>query len=198
VKLVLASGNRGKAAELGALLAPLGWELVSQAELGVVEVEETGPTFEDNALLKARHAATATGLPALADDSGLEVDALGGAPGVRSARYAGGGGDAANVAKLLRELDAVPDAARGARFRCVLVLLRSAADPAPLVARGAWEGRIARAPRGTNGFGYDPVFLPADDAAGRSAAELAAADKNARSHRGQALAALLRLLGAAR
>jgi XTP/dITP diphosphohydrolase len=196
VRLVLASGNRGKAAELAALLAPLGWLLVSQSELGVAEIEETGATFEANALLKARHAATVTGLPALADDSGLEVDALGGAPGVRSARYAGGGGDAANLTKLLRELASVPDAARGARFRCVLAFVTRADDPAPLIARGRWDGRIARAPRGSNGFGYDPVFLVGDDAGGRSAAELAPADKNARSHRGQALAELLRLLRA--
>jgi XTP/dITP diphosphohydrolase len=196
MRLVLASGNRGKAAELAALLAPLGWQLVSQAELGVAEIEETGATFEANALLKARHAAATTGLPALADDSGLEVDALDGAPGVRSARYAGGGGDAANLAKLLRELEAVPDAARGARFRCVLAFVADAADPTPLIARGAWQGRIARAPRGSNGFGYDPVFLVPDPAGGgeRSAAELDPAVKNERSHRGQALRELLRLL----
>lgn len=196
MKLVLASGNRGKAAELAALLAPLGWELVSQAALGVAEIDETGTTFEANALLKARHAAAATGLPALADDSGLEVDALGGAPGVRSARYAGSGGDAANLAKLLRELDAVPAAGRTARFRCVLAFVASAADPAPLIARGAWEGRIAREPRGSNGFGYDPVFLVPGPADGdeRTAAELSPALKNERSHRGQALRELLRLL----
>ncbi len=198
MKLVLASGNRGKAAELAALLVPLGWELVPQAALGVDEIEETGATFEDNALLKARHAAAATGLPALADDSGLEVDALGGAPGVRSARYAGGGGDAANLAKLLRELEGVPDAARGARFRCVLVLVADASDPSPLIARGTWEGRIGREPRGNNGFGYDPVFeVPAADGHGAcTVAELAPSLKNARSHRGQALAELLRLLRA--
>ena len=195
MEVVLASGNRGKAAELAALLAPLGWQLIAQAELGVAEIEETGDTFEANALLKARHAALATGLPALADDSGLEVDALGGAPGVRSARYAGGG-DAANLAKLLRELDAVPEAARGARFRCVIAFVVSATDPAPLIARGAWDGRIARAPRGSNGFGYDPVFVVPDPAGTgeRTAAELMPAVKNERSHRGQALRELLRLL----
>lgn len=198
MKLVLASGNRGKAAELAALLAPFGWELLSQAELGIAGIEETGDSFEANALLKARHAAAATGLPALADDSGLEVDALGGAPGVRSARYAGGSGDAANLTKLLHELEAVPDAERGARFRCVLVLVADASDPSPLIAVGAWEGRIGRTPRGQNGFGYDPVFeVPTADGRGCcTAAELPPAAKNQRSHRGQALAELLRLLRA--
>ena len=186
--LVLASGNRGKAREIGALLAPLGWTLLNQSDLGVAEVEETGATFLANALLKARHAATATGRPALADDSGLEVDALDGAPGVRSARYAGGGGDAANVAKLLEALRGVPPARRGARFRCVLALVRSPDDAAPLIAEGVWEGAIAEAPRGANGFGYDPVFLVPGLA--RTAAELDPAEKNARSHRGQALARL--------
>jgi XTP/dITP diphosphohydrolase len=190
--LVLASGNRGKAREIGALLAPLGWDLVSQAELGVAEVVETGATFAENALLKARHAAAATGRAALADDSGLEVDALGGAPGVHSARYAGGAGDAANVAKLLAALRDVPAARRTARFRCVLALVRAADDPAPLIAEGAWEGAIALAPRGTHGFGYDPVFLVPE--LGLTAAELEPAAKNARSHRGQALARLVAAL----
>ena len=190
--LVLASGNRGKAREIGALLAPLGWTLLSQADLGVAEVEETGATFVENALLKARHAAGATGRAALADDSGLEVDALGGAPGVHSARYAGGAGDAANVAKLLEALRGVPAARRTARFRCVLALVRSADDPAPLIAEGAWEGAIAEAPRGANGFGYDPVFLVPE--LGCTAAELEPAVKNARSHRGQALARLVAAL----
>jgi XTP/dITP diphosphohydrolase len=192
VDLVLASGNRGKAREIGALLAPLGWTLLSQADLGVAEVEETGATFVENALLKARHAAGATGRAALADDSGLEVDALGGAPGVHSARYAGGAGDAANVAKLLEALRGVPAARRTARFRCVLALVRSADDPAPLIAEGAWEGAIAEAPRGANGFGYDPVFLVPE--LGCTAAELEPAVKNARSHRGQALARLVAAL----
>jgi XTP/dITP diphosphohydrolase len=192
VDLVLASGNRGKAREIGALLAPLGWTLRSQADLGVAEVEETGATFVENALLKARHAAAATGRAALADDSGLEVDALGGAPGVHSARYAGGAGDAANVAKLLEALRGVPAARRTARFRCVLALVRSADDPAPLIAEGAWEGAIAEAPRGAHGFGYDPVFLVPE--LGCTAAELEPAAKNARSHRGQALARLVAAL----
>lgn len=192
-RLVLATGNPGKAREISALLGP-GWDVVLQSECGVTPVDETGATFLENAVLKARHAAAVTGLPALADDSGLEVDALGGAPGVRSARYAGdGAGDAQNVARLLAELSGVADADRGARFRCVLAWVRDAQDAAPLIAEGSWEGRITRAPRGINGFGYDPVFE--DLALGQTAAEMAAAAKNARSHRGQALRALRQLLG---
>lgn len=169
------------------------WEVVLQSALGVGPVEETGRTFADNALLKARHAAAATGLPALADDSGLEVDALGGAPGVSSARYAGPrASDADNVDRLLAELAGVPAARRTARFRCVLAFVRDAADPAPVLAEGAWEGSIAEAPRGLAGFGYDPVFE--DPASGLTAAELAPAAKNERSHRGQALRALVRAL----
>ena len=190
--LVLATGNRGKARELQALLGP-GFELLLQSDLGIEAVEETGVSFEENALLKARNAAAATGLPALADDSGLEVDALGGAPGVWSARYAGpAASDAENIDRLLRELDAVPDARRTARFRCVLVWLRSADDPAPLIATGTWEGRIARVPRGTFGFGYDPVFI--DLATGLTAAELSPERKNDVGHRGQALRDLARQL----
>ena len=188
-RLVLASGNAGKLAEFGALLADAGRELVPQAALGVEDVEETRLTFVENALLKARHAAQATGLPALADDSGLCVDALGGAPGLYSARYAGGHGDArANIERLLRELDGVPAERRGARFRCVIVLLRHARDPEPLIAEGSWAGRILEAPRGAQGFGYDPVFV--DPEHGLSAAELPPALKNRISHRGQALAQL--------
>jgi XTP/dITP diphosphohydrolase len=192
-RLVLASGNAGKLAELRALLddAPLNgmFELHAQSELGVADIEETGLTFIENALLKARHAARATGLPALADDSGLCVDALGGAPGLYSARYTGTHGDAgANIAKLLRELDGVPEARRGAQFHAVVVLLRHADDPRPLVAEGSWRGRILEAPRGEGGFGYDPVFL--DPELGRSAAELAPALKHRLSHRGRALAVL--------
>lgn len=183
-RVVLATGNAGKAQELQALLGP-SWEIVLQSTLGVEPVEETGSTFAENALLKARHAAAATGLPALADDSGLEVDALGGAPGVRSARYAGPGAtDAANVERLLAALSGIPPAGRTARFRCVLAFVRSADDPAPVLADGSWEGHIAAAPRGEGGFGYDPVF---EDPAGRTAAELPPAEKNARSHRGRAL-----------
>jgi XTP/dITP diphosphohydrolase len=189
VDLVLASGNAGKLAELHALLGGDGFTLRAQSEFGVDDVEETGLSFVENALLKARHAARATGLPALADDSGLCVDALGGAPGLYSARYAGPGGDAGrNIERLLRELDGVADEARGASFHCCIVLLRHATDPRPLVVEGSWRGRILRAPRGDGGFGYDPVFLDPDS--GLAAAELPAAAKNAVSHRGRALAAL--------
>ena len=187
--LVLASGNAGKLAELSALLAGDGFALRAQSEFGVADAEETGLSFVENALLKARHAARATGLPALADDSGLCGDALGGAPGLYSARYAGPGGDAArNVERLLGELEGVADEGRGASFHCCIVLLRHATDPRPLVVEGSWRGRILRAPRGEGGFGYDPVFL--DPASGLAAAELPAARKNAISHRGRALAAL--------
>ncbi|MBU6248792.1 MAG: RdgB/HAM1 family non-canonical purine NTP pyrophosphatase [Xanthomonadaceae bacterium] len=188
-RIVLASGNRGKLAEFKHLLADSGLDVVAQGELGVEDIEETGLTFVENALLKARHAARVTGLPALADDSGLCVDALGGAPGLYSARYAGTHGDnAANNARLLRELEGRPDAERRAFFICVLVLLRHADDPAPLVAEGRWHGRVLHAPRGDGGFGYDPLFLPDGHTLG--AAELDKALKNRISHRGQALAQL--------
>ena len=187
--LVLASGNAGKLAELRQLLGDGGFHLRAQSELGVGDVEETGLTFVENALLKARNAARLTGLPALADDSGLCVDALGNAPGLYSARYAGPGGDAArNIERLLHELDDVADDARGASFHCCIVLLRHATDPKPIVVEGDWRGRILRAPRGDGGFGYDPVFLDQDS--GLTAAELPAARKNAVSHRGRALATL--------
>ena len=190
-RVVLATGNRGKLREIQALLGDA-WELVPQAEFSVSAVAETGATFAENALLKARHAAAATGLPAIADDSGLEVEALGGAPGVRSARYAGpGASDADNVDKLLAELAHVPGAGRAARFRCVVAYVRGADDPQPLLAEGAWEGRVTTTPRGHGGFGYDPVF---EDPSGQTAAELPAAIKNARSHRGQAVRHLRRLL----
>jgi XTP/dITP diphosphohydrolase len=186
---VLASGNAGKLAELRTLLAAAGLELESQRELGVAEAEETGLTFVENALIKARNAAAATGLPAIADDSGLEVGALGGAPGVRSARYAGGAAsDAENVALLLERMADVPSGRRSARFYCVVVALRHPADPTPLMAEGAWHGRIAAAPRGSGGFGYDPVFEVPE--LGRTAAELDRASKNRLSHRARALAAL--------
>jgi XTP/dITP diphosphohydrolase len=188
-RLVLASGNAGKLAELRALLAGDGFDLVPQSELGVDDIEETGLTFVENALLKARHAARRTGLPALADDSGLCVDALGGAPGLYSARYAGTQGDArANIAKLLEALADVPEERRTAHFHAVVVLLRHADDPQPIIAEGRWPGRILHAPRGGRGFGYDPVFLDPVHAA--SAAELDPALKNRISHRGQALAVL--------
>ncbi len=188
-RLVVASGNPGKLRELRALAGELASEIVAQSELGVAAVAETESSFLGNALLKARHAARATGLAALADDSGLEVEALGGAPGVASARYAGeGASDADNVAKLLGALAGVPPPRR-ARFHAVLVLVTGPDDPAPLVAEGRWEGRIATEARGAGGFGYDPVFLPGDGES--SVAELAPAAKNRLSHRAQALGALL-------
>jgi len=198
VKLVLASGNRGKLAELRDLLGDAEIELHAQSEFGVEDADETGLTFVENALLKARHAARITGLPALGDDSGICVDALDGAPGLYSARYAGTHGDAgANIAKLLDALRDVPTERRTARFVCVLALLRHAADPQPLIAEGVWEGRILDAPRGRGGFGYDPVFF--DPMRGMGAAELEAALKNRVCHRGRALAALRdKLLAAVR
>ncbi|MCX7960823.1 MAG: RdgB/HAM1 family non-canonical purine NTP pyrophosphatase [Burkholderiales bacterium] len=190
--LVLASSNPGKAREIGALLAPLGVRIVTQAELGILEAAEPHPTFVEDALAKARHCARATGLPALADDSGLCVAALGGAPGVHSAYWAGREGtrearDARNNARLLAELYGRDD--RAAHYTCVLVLLRHAEDPEPLVAEGRWAGEIARAPRGANGFGYDPLFLLPH--LGLTAAELAPEEKNRLSHRAQALARLV-------
>lgn len=197
MKLVLASGNPGKLRELDALLGPRGFELVAQSALGIESPPEAGTTFEENALIKARHAARCSGFAALADDSGIEVDALGGRPGVHSARYAGEGAtDQQNLEKLLEELRGVPAERRTARYRCVIVLVRDADDPAPIVARGTWEGRILEASRGSGGFGYDPIFLPAG--LDRTAAELSPAEKNAISHRGLALAALLTELSAAR
>jgi XTP/dITP diphosphohydrolase len=193
MKLVLASGNHGKLAEMHAILAGLDVTLVAQPDLDIGDVEETGATFVENALLKARHAALASGLPALGDDSGLCVDALDGAPGLYSARYAGTHGDAAaNIAKLLAALRDVPDERRTAHFHCTIVLLRSADDPAPLIAEGRWHGRILHAPRGKNGFGYDPVFF--DPVLGTGAAELDDTAKNRISHRGQALARLREIL----
>jgi len=189
-RLVLATSNRGKLAEMQPLLAGAGYALVTQAELGVSDVVEDGATFVENALIKARHAAESTGLPAIADDSGLLVDALDGAPGLLSARYAGTHGDATgNIAKLLGALAGVPESRRGARFYSLIVLLRRPDDPQPLIAEGVWEGRILEAPRGFGGFGYDPVFF--DSAHGRSAAEMPAELKNRVSHRGQALSKAL-------
>jgi XTP/dITP diphosphohydrolase len=193
MKAVLASSNVGKLRELAAILEPLGYELVTQSSLGIDTPPETGVTFAHNALLKARHAARLAGLPALADDSGIEVDALDGRPGVYSARYAGEGAtDLANLQKMLAELRGVPAERRSARYQCVIAFARSADDPAPLIAHGSWEGRVLTAPRGTGGFGYDPVFQPAG--LDVSAAELSAPEKNACSHRGEALRALARLL----
>lgn len=189
-QVVLATSNRGKQREFEALLAPLGVRLLLQSELGIASVAETGTTFEANAVLKARHAARHSALPALADDSGLEVDALGGRPGVWSARYAGEAAtDEDNNALLLQQLRDVPSAQRTARYRCVLALVRDASDDLPVIACGDWEGRIAECPAGDGGFGYDPLFLPAGQAG--SAAQLAPDIKNALSHRGKALAALV-------
>ena len=188
MKLLLASSNAGKLAELRELLGD-GFELHALSEFGVTDADETGLSFIENAILKARHAARTTGLPALGDDSGLCVDALRGAPGLYSARYAGThGNDEANIDKLLHELDGIDDARRDARFVCVLALVRDASDPQPLIAEGTWHGRILPARRGSNGFGYDPVFF--SPAHGCSAAELPAAVKNRDSHRGRALAQL--------
>ena len=188
MKLVLASSNAGKLVELRDLLGE-SFELHAQSEFGVDDAEETGLSFIENAILKARHASLATGLPALGDDSGLCVDALDGSPGLYSARYAGGHGDSeANIDKLLGALDGVPDERRGGRFVCVLALVRHANDPMPVIAEGVWEGRVLHARTGDNGFGYDPVFF--SPAHGCGAAELPAATKNRDSHRGVALAKL--------
>jgi XTP/dITP diphosphohydrolase len=187
--LVLASGNAGKLRELRAILAPLGHELVPQSALGFDTPPETGVTFSENALLKARHAARLARLPALADDSGIEVEALDGRPGVYSARYAGEQAtDRDNLEKLLAEMQNVGPRHRTARYQCVIALVRSADDPEPLMAHGTWKGRILTAPRGSGGFGYDPIFRP--DGLALSAAELDPAEKNERSHRGKALRSL--------
>ena len=189
---VLASGNPGKLRELQRLLGRR-LRLTAMSDLGLEPAEETGATFEENALLKARAAVRQSGLPAVSDDSGLEVDALGGAPGVFSARYAGpGAGARANVNKLLAAMKDVPEEDRTARFRCVLVLAMPDDDPPPLIVRGVWEGSIARQPRGDGGFGYDPVFL--DGASGKCAALMSSAEKERRSHRGRAARQLQRLL----
>ena len=194
-RLVIASNNAGKIAELDHLLSPLGLEPVAQGELGVTEAEEPAVTFVENAILKARNAARQTGLPALADDSGLAVDALDGQPGVRSARYAGPqASDADNVQALLAALKDVPDKERTAQFHCVLVYLRHADDPTPIICHGRWPGRILFEPKGDGGFGYDPVFLVPEYF--RSAAELTREQKGRTSHRGRALASLLEQLKA--
>ena len=188
---VLATGNAGKLREMAALLAPIGLRLTAQGELGIAAAAETGVTFVENALQKARHASGAAGLPAIADDSGLVVPALGGAPGVRSARYAGDDAtDAQNNRKLIGALAGIED--RSAWFYCALVFIERPEDPAPLLATGLWRGRIIDQPRGEGGFGYDPHFLV--PRLGRTSAELAPEEKNALSHRGQAVAALLQRL----
>lgn len=192
-KIVLATGNPGKVREINQLLAGSGIDIVSQAEFNTPEAEETGLTFVENAILKARNAAEHAGLPAIADDSGLEVDALNGAPGIYSARYAGvGAGDEANLQKLLEAMKDVPEDRRSARFQCVMVYLRHALDPTPVICQGTWEGRITFAPSGDNGFGYDPVFLVPDRQC--TSAELSPEEKNRRSHRGQALNQLVTIL----
>lgn len=192
MRIVLASGNAGKLAEIQHALADWPLDLVPQREVGVEDADETGLTFVENALLKARHAATLTGLPALADDSGLVIDALGGRPGLHSAHYAGTHGDhAANIARVLAEMAGMPTAVRTAHFISVVTFLRNADDPDPLIACGRWHGLILDAPRGYGGFGYDPIFL--DPTTGLAAAELDLASKRRLGHRGQALAALAAL-----
>ncbi|EEX42764.1 XTP/dITP diphosphatase [Vibrio furnissii] len=192
-KIVLATGNQGKVREMADLLADFGFDVVAQSEFNVSEVAETGTTFIENAIIKARHAAKETGLPAIADDSGLEVDALDGAPGVYSARYAGEHAtDQQNLTKLLDAMKDVPEAQRTARFHCVLVLMRHENDPTPLVCHGTWEGRILTEAHGSNGFGYDPIFfVPEDNCA---SAQLEPARKKQLSHRGQALKKLFQAI----
>jgi len=196
MRLVLATQNPGKLKELQALLAPLAIEVLAQSHFTDVAAEETGLSFVENAILKARHAARASGLPAIADDSGIEVDALHGAPGIYSARYAGSdASDQANLEKLVRELRDVPAAKRTARYRCALAFMRWDLDPSPLVCQASWEGRIIATPRGEGGFGYDPIF---ELDGGMTVAELPAAEKNRVSHRGQALRLLVEQLPLAR
>lgn len=188
-KVVLATGNQGKVREMSALLAEFGLSVVPQSEFNLPEADETGTTFIENAIIKARHAATLTGLPAIADDSGLAVDALQGAPGIYSSRYAGtDASDRDNLLKLLEALKDVPDAERTARFHCVLVYMTHAEDPTPLVCHGVWEGTITREPSGEEGFGYDPIFFVASESC--TSAELSKQRKSELSHRGQALAKL--------
>lgn len=192
-KIVLASNNPGKVREFNALFSDHKIEVVPQVEFGVEEAEETGLTFVENAILKARNAAKYTGLAAIADDSGIEVDALNGAPGIYSARYAGkGASDQQNLEKLLHELANTPEEKRSARFQCLIVYMRHAEDPTPLICQGTWEGRILNQPQGENGFGYDPVFYVPEHNC--SSAELPAEVKNSISHRGQALRLLMNAL----
>ncbi|MBX3702244.1 MAG: RdgB/HAM1 family non-canonical purine NTP pyrophosphatase [Steroidobacteraceae bacterium] len=187
-RVVLATGNAGKLREMRAILAGHGLQVLPQSQFGIAPPPETGDSFAANALLKARHAAAASELPAIADDSGLEVDALGGRPGLHSARFAGEpADDRANNERLMAELDGVPEGRRGARYRCAMAFVQSADDPRPIVAEASWPGRIGLEPRGGGGFGYDPYFVTAD---GRTAAEMPADEKNRVSHRGQALALL--------
>jgi XTP/dITP diphosphohydrolase len=195
-RVVLATGNPGKLREMRAILAGHGLEVVAQSELGIASPAEDGDSFAANALIKARHAAARAGLPAIADDSGLEVDALGGRPGIHTARYAGPDADErTNNDKLLAELAGVPAERRGARYRCAMVFVRDAADPSPVVAEASWEGSIGFERRGRGGFGYDPLFIVAGGA--MTAAQMPEADKNRASHRGQALTALAARMRAA-
>ena len=192
-KLVLATSNRGKVAEMQPLLSDIGYTIITQAELGVSDAIEDGHTFVENALIKARHASAITGLPAIADDSGLIIDALNGSPGLISAHYAGVHGDTdGNIKKVLAEMLDVPRVDRSARFYSLIVMLKHADDPQPLIAEGIWEGEILELPRGSNGFGYDPIFFVPDQQC--SAAELPADIKNIISHRGRALLKLRELL----
>ena len=192
-KIVLASGNQGKLKELRDMLAPLGLEILSQSDFNISPAEETAPTFIENALLKARQVARETGLPAIADDSGLAVDALGGAPGIYSARYAGEhGNDAANNSKLLEDLKSVTEKNRTASFRCALVLIRHPEDPVPIICEGVWSGRILFESKGNNGFGYDPLFYVPE--LGCASAELDKETKNKISHRGLAVKSLIQKL----
>ena len=186
MKLVIATSNKGKLAEMQPFLAAFGFEAIPQSVFGFDDAEETGSTFVENALLKARHASMQTGLPALADDSGLIIDALGGAPGLISAHYAGVHGDAkGNIARVLAEMAALENPIRSARFYSCIVLLKHAGDPQPVIAEGIWHGEILQAPMGEHGFGYDPIFW--DPIRQQSAAQLPADVKNRISHRGQAL-----------
>ncbi|MDR9828325.1 XTP/dITP diphosphatase [Vibrio sp. FNV 38] len=188
-KIVLATGNQGKVREMADLLSDFGFEVIAQSEFNVSEVAETGTTFIENAIIKARHAAKETGLAAIADDSGLEVDFLKGAPGIYSARYAGeNASDKDNLDKLLNAMQDVPESERTARFHCVLVLMKHANDPTPIVCHGKWEGRILERSDGENGFGYDPIFFVPEDNC--SSAQLEPARKKQLSHRGKALKAL--------
>ncbi len=195
IELVVATGNKGKLKEINQVLSPLGFAVKGQAEFNISSADETGLTFVENAILKARHTALQTGRPALADDSGLEVDALAGQPGIYSARYAGeDGNDAANNQKLLEALKDTPEAQRTARFQCVMVYLRHPEDPVPLICQGTWAGRIGFEPAGDNGFGYDPLFFVPEQNC--MAAQLAPEEKNRLSHRGQALKQLVTALSA--
>ncbi len=192
-QIVLATGNPGKVREMGDILAPFALQIVPQSEFDVPEADETGLTFVENAILKARNAAAHTGLPAIADDSGLEVDFLKGAPGIYSSRFAGADASSEdNLIKLLNDMKGVPEARRTARFQCLMVYMAHATDPTPLICQGTWEGRILFEPQGDNGFGYDPVFyVPDHDCA---SAQLSKEVKNRLSHRGQALRKLVEAL----